>query len=215
MLAVIIPTYDNLKMLKRLVKQLNKRTHDAFNLYIIEDGQKPKTIKWLQKQSCNVIYHPENKGVAASWNDGLRAAIADGCDVFAIMNDDIEVPDNWWIPCKQAVDQNMHLISLTNRTKDWLFSGWFFVITKFTVDTVGFFDEQFGQFYNEDVDYAVRFWDSGLKATQLDIPVVHHESTTIEKNIKQNDPERYARVTQRGKELVLAKHKGLLVEQKN
>ena len=83
-LSVIIPTYNSLDTLKPLVKSLD-------NVYVVEDGQRKETVDWLKKRD-KVIYHKENKGVATSWNDGIRQAYKDGSTYFAVFNDDIVVP---------------------------------------------------------------------------------------------------------------------------
>ena len=122
-LAVIIPTYDNLEMLKPLVTQL-----EGFNVYVIEDGQRKETTNWLKTQRVKSILHTENMGVAVSWNDGLREALKDGCTHFAIINDDVVLPKNWWEDCrKEFENKKVHLVSLN-------FSGWFFIIDKECVD---------------------------------------------------------------------------------
>lgn len=169
-LAVIIPTYDNLEMLKPLVTQL-----EGFNVYVIEDGQRKETTNWLKTQRVKSILHTENMGVAVSWNDGLREALKDGCTHFAIINDDVVLPKNWWEDCrKEFENKKVHLVSLN-------FSGWFFIIDKECVERIGFFDEQFAPFCTEDDDYWERFRQAGLVSASINIDVFHHGSTTLKK----------------------------------
>lgn len=211
MLAVVIPTYDNLIMLCRLVDQLYERTKD-FRLYIVEDGQKPETISYLEslskeKQNLTVLLHETNKGVAASWNDGIREALSDRCESFVILNDDIEVPEGWQEVVEKALDTH-GFVSLELDFTTFIFSGFFFALTERTIREVGYFDERF-IFYYEDVDYSLRLQASKVKHAKVRLGVIHHESATIEGNIKQKDPKRYAKIVQDGLSLVLSKHKNL------
>jgi len=177
-LGVIIPTYDNLEMLKPLVKQLK-----GFNVYVIEDGQKQETIKWLKKQKVKSIFHEENEGVSHSWNDGTKAAEKDKCTHFAIINDDIRLPKNWWEDCRKEFKDDIHLVCL--KTEVLNISGWFFIIDKYCLDEIGYFYSS-SKYGNEDMNYLERYINKGLKVSKVDIDVYHYGSKTIKKLMEQN-----------------------------
>ncbi len=191
MLAIIIPTYDSLDTLKVLLKNIEDYTKE-YRLYVIEDGQKQETIDWLKENQVNTIFHAENKGVAPSWNDGLRQAIADGCDYFAIFNDDIEIPPNWWEDCQQEFKDDIHAVCLIGGPVP--LTGWFFILDKYCIDKLGFFDEQFAPYYCEDDDYFTRMRFGGIRLMKLDLNVFHHGSTTLKK-LKAIDMEKYETIT--------------------
>lgn len=171
-------------MLKKLVGQIYKYTDD-FKLYIVEDGQKRRTINWLFKKfneedkNFNVIQHGENKGVAKSWNDGLVEAYNDGCTHFAVINDDVELCENWAKEIKDKL-KDTNLVFL-NQPSPIDFTGWFFSFDRKTLETVGYFDEQFEKFTSEDYDWWIRFLNSGLKYSKINLPIIHHGSTTLNK----------------------------------
>lgn len=192
-LAIIIPTYDNLPMLKTLVKQIYKYTK-KFNLYIIEDGQKKETIKYLSKFN-KTIFHKKNEGVAKSWNEGLKAALKDKCTHFAIMNDDIELPPKWWEICQKEFP-NAHLVTLRSRRFPMaiMLAGWFFILDRTAIDKVGFFDEQFSPYFAEDTDYAIRYYESGLKYAVVDLKIIHHGGVTTYGKIKKNNSEKFRQI---------------------
>lgn len=173
-LAIIIPTYDSLNSLKVLIKNIRDFTDENYRIYIIEDGQKKETITWLKEQKdIHALYHKENKGVAVSWNDGLRKAIEDKCTHFAFINDDVMLPKDWWIESKKCFEIGSNLVSNNRLT------GWFFILDKKCVDVVGFFDEQFAPFNFEDEDYFERFRQSSLKRGIVNIRIYHLGSKTI------------------------------------
>lgn len=185
MVAVIIPTYSSLDTLKVLVQSLKNHS-----VYVIEDGQNEETARWLQTQDVRAIYHLKNMGVAPSWNDGIKQAIQDGFTHFAVFNDDIEVPENWWDVCKKEFDEGAHLVSLSAPCPQLIIRGWFFVLDKTCIDTLGLFDEQFVPFLGEDTDYEIRFMRSKLKYALVDLDVKHKSSATLNK-IKEERPEYY------------------------
>ena len=175
MIACIIPTYDSLPTLKKLVKNIFDYTED-FRIYVIEDGQKKATLNWLKKQDIYTIGHHENKGVAVSWNDGLRQAKADGCTHFAVMNDDIELPPDWQKCLKEF--KRAHLVSIKTDLPNTVIAGWFFVLDLEALDKVGYFDEQFSPFFWEDIDYGVRYQRSRLAYSIINLNIFHHGGIT-------------------------------------
>lgn len=190
--VVIIPTYDNLEMLKILVKQV---IDSNVPLIVVEDGQKQETIDWLKTQSFEVIYHDINKGVATSWNDGVKKSIELGYTHFAIFNDDIEIPIDWWDKCKEGFE----LADVVSIPPGLQFrptprviplAGWFFILSKRCIDVVGLFDEKIGQFLYEDTDYAIRCGLKNIRSAIVDIPIKHFGSASLNK-VKKTNSKRY------------------------
>jgi len=179
-LGIIIPTYNSLNTLKVLIKNIQDYTEN-YNLYVVEDGQKKETIDWLKENKINSIFNKKNKGVAGSWNVGLKKAIEDNCTHFAILNDDIELPAKWWEECKKAFDNKRVHLAFLDAPSPITITGWFFIIDKYCVDKVGYFDEDFYPYYAEDDDYFIRYKQAGLRYMQIGIDVFHHGSHTIEK----------------------------------
>lgn len=218
-LGIIIPTYDNLEMLVRLIRQIfdytDFLTMDC-RLIIIEDGQKLETVYFLRgleltNPQVDIIYHSENKGVAPSWNDGLKKAEELGCDFFAFFNDDIEIYDGWWDEVLGMFKKGYNLVSTCRpRIGHEYLGGWFFIFDRETLDKVGYFDEKLAPFYQEDTDFIWRCEQKGIKSVLLDNPkLLHHESTTIEKNIKVNKPEFYEATIKKVNEHLNKKWKGI------
>lgn len=180
-LGIIIPTYDSLDTLKVLLRNIEDYTTGDYTTYVIEDGQKQDTIDYLKTKNIKLITHETNKGVAVSWNDGLREAKKDGCTHFAVLNDDIELPAGWWEDCQEAFkDNKIHLIGL-NQDCPIPLTGWFFILDVHCLDNVGYFDEQFAPYCGEDDDYFIRYKRSGYKFAKVNINVFHHGSHTINK----------------------------------
>lgn len=216
MLGIIIPTYDNLEMLKTLVGQIYSLT-DNFRLYIIEDGGKEDTISYLKsikEDNFTPIFHSKNEGVAKSWNDGLKSALNDGCDHLAVINDDIELCPGWWEECKKLFYSNVHLVCLPGGENKSPFrqsvplTGWFFIIDRPAINRIGLFDENMAGFTSEDTDYAVRYALSGFRLAVADIPIKHYGSATINK-IRKDNPTFYRETRQSNLYKLKEKHKNL------
>jgi O-antigen biosynthesis protein len=205
-LGIIILTLDLLPMLQSLVKSIFEYTTGDFQIYIVENGQKKETIKWLKTQNVKTILHETNKGITPSWNDGLKAAVVDDCTHFAILEDDIEISPGWWDACKKEFENGSHLVSVDAGLKHIIFSGWFFIIDKEALDKIGYMDEQFVPFYFEDLDYSQRFEQSGLKYSMANTKVIHHGSMTIVKNIQKNNPTYFTKVYRANKKRFRAKY---------
>ena len=171
-LAVIIPTFSNLEGANNLVKQVCEK---FYTILIDDSGEKKFFGSFL-----HLIHHKENKGIAPSWNDGIRAAIENDCTHFAIFNDDIELCEGWWEVCKAEFDKGAHMVCLDQPSPIPL-TGWFFILDKECIDKVGMFDEQFVPFCAEDHDYWIRFQQSGLKMSKVSLDIKHESSATVGK----------------------------------
>lgn len=207
-LGIIVPTYDSLDTLQVLIAQIYHRTTGVFHVIVVEDGQKPETIEWLKQSNhlCfHVVYHPENKGVSPSWNDGLRKAEELGCTHFAIFNDDIEIPENWWTDCLSVFEaKKANVVGLVDPCPTPL-TGWFFILDKTCLEKVGYFDESFAPYMAEDDDYYYRIKESGVRFIRIGLKVFHHGSHTINK-LWEKDPKYVKAVFDANWKKLRAKH---------
>lgn len=143
-------------------------------------------------------------GYAAGVNEGIRQAIEAGCDMFIAANNDISLNetngkeffaasnyfDIWGFAFKQngemyfggTLDPWRMSGGLIREKPEKRFiecdfvSGSFMVIKKKVVDEIGFFDESYGMYY-EEVDYALRAQQAGLK-TGIDCEIFYKHFET-------------------------------------
>ena len=196
-LAVIIPTFNLLDILKELIKSVVDYTNGDYQIYVIENGQKEETIKWLKSQeNIKAILNDDNGGTARSWNAGIDEGLKDGCTHFALLSDDITISDGWWDACLKEFDSGSHVVSAydKNQHPHVVFLGWFFLIDKEALDKIGYVDEQFYPFLFEDLDYSQRLVESGLKYSKADTKVVHLGSLTIGGQFNKKSPRNYHRI---------------------
>lgn len=156
--------------------------------FIIVDDRSPIDVSYLKKYATMWVEHSENRGVAPSWNSGIRFS---SDDYIAIINDDIVVPENWLQDiakcfevekCGVASPRVEHLPDPKSGIAEKItwYPGSCFMLSKDVIDDVGLFDEQFVPFNCEDVDYWHRLREKGYKMMRnFDVFVEHKEGKTV------------------------------------
>lgn len=194
-LAIIIPTYNSLETFKVLIEHVYRYTEGDFRVYVVEDAVDPKNVEYIKKlkhRNLEPIFHEVNKGIAVSWNDGLKAALKDECTHFAVFNDDIELCEDWWESCQKEFEKGAHMVCL-DQPCPFPLTGWFFILDRYCLDEIGLFDEQFQGYTSEDADYFLRIQDRGLKYVRIPLKIFHHGSATLGK-LKKESPEKFKEI---------------------
>lgn len=79
LISVIIPAYNCEKTIQSTIKSVLEQSHTNLELIVVDDGSKDSTlerINELQDTRIKVLSQP-NQGVAASRNNGVKAAMGD------------------------------------------------------------------------------------------------------------------------------------------
>ncbi|MBU4348473.1 glycosyltransferase family 2 protein [Patescibacteria group bacterium] len=93
--SVVIPTYNNEKLIKKCVNSILNQTYTDFELIIIDDGSTDNSIKVLKgfkDKRLKILVNKTNKGSAHSRNKGI--SVATGKYIFFIDGDCI-ASKNW------------------------------------------------------------------------------------------------------------------------
>ena len=96
-LAVVIINWNGLKLLKKFLDPLIIYTNNDAELYIIDNNSTDKSVDYISSNypMISIIKNKENYGYAKGYNEGLKEINA---DVFCLLNNDVEVTDNWLKP---------------------------------------------------------------------------------------------------------------------
>ncbi|KKN62427.1 hypothetical protein LCGC14_0512240 [marine sediment metagenome] len=93
-----IPTFNGAYRINHLLTSL-KKVHDIpvgykIELLLVDDGSPDSDqMNWIARHfGVPVIFHAENKGISASWND---ICMYGNPDYICLLNDDIMIVDNW------------------------------------------------------------------------------------------------------------------------
>lgn len=144
-----------------------------------------RQLAWQYSGHVRMYDYRQNRGLAKSWNDGLENAYAVGADVVMLLNDDmipapgdlqrvartaLEMPDACIVKCR-----GFDLRSNDYRSMEFGFTA----ITRTGIERVGFFDENIGPIYWEDIDWdRRRMLLGGAVVTEERTGVVHAGSKT-------------------------------------
>lgn len=114
-LAVVMPVWNKLYYTQKTVDSLFSATVDAdFTLIVVDDGSTDETWQYVNHDlvskygtgRINYIQHPENRGVNAAWNTGLRGAFAMNAENIAIINNDLLFAPGWDVPLLYELETN-------------------------------------------------------------------------------------------------------------
>lgn len=92
-ISVIIPTYNNLKLLKKTISCLEQQTvpPDQFEVIVIDDGSSDGTSTWLQNYHTSLNLKPvilsQNRGRSEARNAGLSKAAG---SIVLLLDGDLE-----------------------------------------------------------------------------------------------------------------------------
>src|ERR1700760_5135646 len=91
-IGVVTITYNSEKVLPEFIDSIKKQTYQDFALYVIDNNSSDNTLSMLSdwnESRLFVIPNLVNRGVAAGNNQGIRAAIEEGCNYVLLLNNDV------------------------------------------------------------------------------------------------------------------------------
>jgi len=92
-IGVVTVTYNSQAVLEPFLRCVFSQTLGDFLLYAVDNGSKDETVELLRRESdprLRCILNSDNRGVAEGNNQGIRAALADGCESVLLLNNDTE-----------------------------------------------------------------------------------------------------------------------------
>lgn len=188
--SIVMPVFLREAKHKRVVLQTLdsiKNSSADYELIIIDDGSTSKTT--FLDDYADVVVRRKNKGISASWNDGMSKATA---EYVVIINDDITVPIMWLQELSSAFNDAKVGVSapqlggmkvqpkrhpMTPVTYSHTFyPGYCFMLKKDRFYEP--FDEQFKTNCG-DVDYWHRIRDAGLECARVGLDIYHQEGGVL------------------------------------
>ena len=167
--VMIIPT---LCQYGKLQKMLDSIDHGVRHLIVIDNGNKlSKGIRCEQAEKISVINLPNNLGVPAAWNLGIK--LTPYSPWWFIASDDIV-----WNPGKLSLYEK----AMGNRTivADWgldrSFSG--FAFDEMTIKEVGLFDDFYYPGVGEENNYMIRSRHQGIAFRHIPMAYETEAGTT-------------------------------------
>jgi GT2 family glycosyltransferase len=182
-LAILIPNYNGAAFIVDAVNRFSKG-FPGILIIVVDDASPDDSVTKLSSTSAKIIVREKNGGFAAAVNTGLEYLVGAGVDYVLIANSDVVVDEAKCAAIAAAINSP----TLTQQTAVLGFleesakqnsinqgrniSGFLFALHIDTVKDVGFFDENF-YMYGEEQDYFRRIEDAGFRIQQTEIRVQH------------------------------------------
>lgn len=92
--SVIVLNFDGALLLERCLSSVMQQTDVPFELIVVDNGSSDRSLALVEEQfpDARIIALPENRGVAAGYNAGLRAARG---RLLVVLNNDTAVCSGW------------------------------------------------------------------------------------------------------------------------
>jgi len=96
-IAVVILNWNGKQLLEQFLPAMIKCTHDDAEIYVADNDSTDDSVAFIKANfpSVKIVQNTINGGYAKGYNDALQHIDA---DIYALVNSDIEVTDNWIQP---------------------------------------------------------------------------------------------------------------------
>ena len=210
-ICFLIINYNGSRFLKKYLPQINdlcKKNH--ITIIVADDNSSDESIIFLKKNNIpHIINISEIHGFAANVNNGIKyAKTINNFNYFIIANNDIVIRDGLFECIKDALnfliinDNRIGIIGFDEIEKNRLkyfenfdfnnytnnnikikneVPGFFFIISKKLIETIGYFDEEYFR-YGEDNDYFARTIKANYSIYNTFLPVMHYSESSSTSN---------------------------------
>jgi GT2 family glycosyltransferase len=114
-IGIVTVTYNSQDVLAPFLRCVFSQTLHDFLIYAVDNASSDETVALLRQESdsrLRCILNPDNRGVAEGNNQGIRAALADGCETILLLNNDTEfVPDLFQVLFDSLIRNNVGMCS--------------------------------------------------------------------------------------------------------
>ena len=102
-IAVVILNWNGQKLLEQFLPSVVKFSPEAI-IYIADNASTDQSVAFVEKHfsEVKIVKNKSNYGFAKGYNEALKNIDA---DVFALINSDIEVTENWLLPIINTFDK--------------------------------------------------------------------------------------------------------------
>ncbi len=193
-ISVVVSTYNRIAYLKKCIDSLLKLNFDNFEIIIVNDGSTDGTgdyLNGLGNNKIRVVHHKENLGLSAARNSGIKAS---KYDIIAFTDDDCLVEENWLKNISQGfADDNIGFVIgqvfyiregykgyfperlVRNIGAAWPM-GCNIAYRKKVFEKIGYFEDIFFKYGNEDSEMAIRAVARGFAFARCPAAVAYHQA---------------------------------------
>lgn len=115
--SVILISYNSEKDIEECIKSLNKQTYKNFNIILVDNYSKDKSVEIARKfKEVKIIENKENKGFAEGNNIGIRKAFEKKETKYVVcLNLDTIVDKNWLKELVDIAERNKKIGSVQSK----------------------------------------------------------------------------------------------------
>jgi GT2 family glycosyltransferase len=212
-LSICTLTWDGLPLTKKFVESVKKNTVGDYELIMVDNGSGDGTQEYIRQFADKYHFFSQNVGFAKGFNKAL--SLASG-DYLLVINNDTEVPADWFSKLKQALDKDPQAglvypcYTSGNKIALRYWPGWrvrlvkkfnkelpagvaIFSKTAIFRDKLGGFSEDFEVAGGEDLDLCFKAWAAGYNIYIDDRVLVRHKGGGTSKKKLPNWSDLYTR----------------------
>ena len=118
-LAVVILNWNGKKLLEKFIPSILKFSKlSNVEIVVADNASTDKSIHFLQESfpSITIVQNKKNGGFAKGYNDALKFVEA---DIYALVNSDIEVTENWLIPILETFENEPNTAAIQPKILDY------------------------------------------------------------------------------------------------
>src|SRR6187399_1494012 len=176
--SIIIPTFNHLHdCLKPCIESIIQHTDlQDVEIVVVANGCVDDTHSYLvqlKDKGYNIVFlrHDEPIGFTRATNEGIKAATG---DYVVILNNDTQILGNTWLGMLEKPFREDFSVGITGAAKNYHeptehdFLLFFCVmLSRKTIETIGYLDEAFNPGYGEDIDYCYKVRRKGMRVVQV------------------------------------------------
>jgi len=116
--AVVILNWNGKQLLEQFLPAMLKYCTDAADIYVADNNSPDDSVEFVKQHfpSIKIIQNKENGGYAKGYNDALQHIDA---DIYALVNSDIEVTENWLKPIISEFESSKKIAAVQPKILDF------------------------------------------------------------------------------------------------
>jgi len=111
--VISIPAYNEELTLGKVISEIHqvmKKTKYRYEVQVVDDGSKDKTVQVAKKAGARVYSHPRNRGLAQTFQTEVAQALKHKADIMVHTDADGQYPAEYIPPLIEKVEQGYDLV---------------------------------------------------------------------------------------------------------
>ncbi len=118
-IAIVILNWNGKQLLEKFIPSIVKySTQNNVHIYIADNASTDDSVAFIKRNypAIRIIQNATNSGYAKGYNDALKHVDA---DIFALVNSDIEVTENWLTPVISVFNESPNTAIIQPKIRDY------------------------------------------------------------------------------------------------